>query len=90
MQSWAISTSGILANIISSKTCYTSERLSIDATYSLDNKFTINKAFPADKKTSPVRWLIVFCSVVSVSIFYIFLISFLYLIDEFKHEFEQE
>ena len=67
-----------------------SERLSIDATYSLDNKFTINKAFPADKKTSPVRWLIVFCSVVSVSIFYIFLTSFLYLIDEFKHEFEQE
>ena len=67
-----------------------SEKLSVDAKYSLDNKFTINKAFPADKKTSPVRWLVVFCSVVSVSIFYIFLTSFLYLIDEFKYESEQE
>ena len=32
----------------------------IDSEYDLTNKFVINKAYPADKKTYPVRWIIVF------------------------------
>ena len=45
---------------------FEAERVEVDTYYSLENKFTINRAYPADKKASPVRWLIVFCSVVAV------------------------
>jgi len=34
----------------------------IDSEYELTNKFVINKAYPADKKSYPVRWLVVFLS----------------------------
>ncbi len=40
----------------------------IDSEYDLTNKFVINKAYPADKKTYPVRWLIVFGFTFSISI----------------------
>ena len=32
----------------------------IDSEYELTNKFVINKAYPADKKSYPIRWLVVF------------------------------
>ena len=43
---------------------FESDRVSIDTNYTLENKFIINKAYPADKKSYPVRWLIVFSSLV--------------------------
>ena len=45
---------------------FEAERVEVDTYYSLDNKFIINKAYPADKKSSPIRWLIVFSSVIAV------------------------
>ena len=32
----------------------------IDSEYELTNKFVINRAYPADKKSYPIRWLVVF------------------------------
>ena len=40
----------------------------IDSEYDLTNKFVINKAYPADKKTYPVRWIIVFVFTFSIFI----------------------
>lgn len=37
----------------------------IDAEQNLSNKFIVSKAFPAEKKSYPVRWLIVVISVIS-------------------------
>ena len=45
------------------------DRVAIDTEYILENKFVINRAYPADKKSYPVRWLIVFSSVLSVLTF---------------------
>ena len=51
------------------------DRVSIDTNYSLENKFIINRAYPADKKSYPVRWLIVFSSLLSVMSFSIIILS---------------
>lgn len=44
----------------------------LDATTSLSRKFTISKAYPAEKKAYPVRWLIVVLSTLSAFLFAIF------------------
>jgi len=51
------------------------DRVSIDINYSLENKFVINKAYPADKKSYPVRWLVVLSSMLSTLIFTILILS---------------
>ena len=48
---------------------FEADRVLIDTNYSLENKFIINKAYPADKKSYPVRWLVVFSSLISVFVF---------------------
>ena len=52
-----------------SKIEFESDRVLIDTNYALENKFIINKAYPADKKSYPVRWLIVISSLISVFVF---------------------
>ncbi|MAQ47434.1 MAG: hypothetical protein CMD27_00955 [Flavobacteriales bacterium] len=59
---------------------FETERVEVDTYYSLENKFIINRAYPADKKASPVRWLIVFCSLISVLTLFIISIAFLDLV----------
>ena len=44
------------------------EEAKIDAETVLQHKFVVNNAFPAEKSTYPIRWLIVFVSIVSVLI----------------------
>ena len=56
---------------------FESDRVAIDTEYTLENKFVINRAYPADKKAYPVRWFIVFSSLVSVFIISILSISVL-------------
>jgi len=46
----------------------------VDATQSLPTKFVVNKAFPAEKKSYPVRWLIVVASTISAFIFAVLLL----------------
>lgn len=58
-----------------SKISFEADRVLIDTNYSLENKFIINKAYPADKKSYPVRWLVVFSSLISVFVFSIISIS---------------
>jgi capsular polysaccharide biosynthesis protein len=41
----------------------------VDAEQSLSQKFVVNKAFPAEKKTYPVRWLIVALSMMGAALF---------------------
>ena len=53
------------------------DRVSIDINYTLENKFVINKAYPADKKSYPVRWLVVLSSLLSVLTFTILILSIL-------------
>ena len=53
------------------------DRVSIDINYTLENKFVINKAYPADKKSYPVRWLIVLSALLSVLTFTILILSIL-------------
>ncbi len=36
--------------------------IDIDSEYELTNYFRINEAYPADKKSYPIRWLVVFCA----------------------------
>ena len=56
---------------------FEAERVEVDTYYSLDNKFIINRAYPADKKSSPIRWLIVFSSVIAVvTLFIISIVTF--------------
>ena len=50
------------------------EQAKVDATANLENKFIVNKAYPAEKKSYPIRWLIVFVSVVATELFAIILI----------------
>ena len=56
---------------------FESDRVAIDTEYTLENKFVINRAYPADKKAYPIRWLIVFSSLVSVFIISLLSISIL-------------
>ena len=58
-----------------SKIEFESDRVLIDTNYALENKFIINKAYPADKKSYPVRWLIVISSLISVFVFSIISLS---------------
>jgi len=58
-----------------SKIEFEADRVLIDTNYSLENKFIINKAYPADKKSYPVRWLVVFSALISVFVFSIISIS---------------
>ena len=54
------------------------EEAKIDANETLPHKFIVNKAFPAEKKSYPIRWLIVLVSVVSsflATIFFIVLLD---------------
>lgn len=44
------------------------EELQVDATQKMTHKFTVNKAWPAEKKAYPVRWLIVVVSTISTLI----------------------
>jgi uncharacterized protein involved in exopolysaccharide biosynthesis len=41
------------------------EEAKVDATRFVPHKFVVNKAFPAEKKSYPIRWLIVVVSVIS-------------------------
>jgi hypothetical protein len=45
------------------------EEAKVDATERLPNKFVVNVAKPAEKKSYPVRWLIVLVSTLSVFTF---------------------
>ena len=60
---------------------FESDRVAIDTEYTLENKFVINRAYPADKKAYPIRWFIVFSSLVTVFIMSILFISILEAID---------
>ncbi len=40
----------------------------VDAEADLPHKFVVNRAFPAEKKSYPIRWLIVFASMISTFI----------------------
>lgn len=51
------------------------EEAKVDAEQNLPDKFVVNSAFPAEKKSYPVRWLIVLSSTVSA-----FLLGILFLI----------
>ena len=44
----------------------TADRIRLEAEYTSNNTFVINRAVPADKKSYPIRWLIVFSSLISV------------------------
>ncbi|UTW63341.1 hypothetical protein KFE98_04055 [bacterium SCSIO 12741] len=44
------------------------EELKVDASQSVTHKFTVNKAWPAEKKAYPIRWLIVVISTLSTFI----------------------
>ena len=46
----------------------------IDSEYDLTNKFVINKAYPADKKSYPIRWLVVLVFTFSIFIVAIFIL----------------
>ncbi len=53
------------------------DRVSVDANYTLENKFIINKAYPSDKKSYPVRSVIVLSSLMSVLFLSILFLSIL-------------
>ena len=44
------------------------EELKVDASQTVTHKFTVNKAWPAEKKAYPIRWLIVVVSTLSTFI----------------------
>jgi uncharacterized protein involved in exopolysaccharide biosynthesis len=50
------------------------EQAKVDATANLENKFIVNRAYPAEKKSYPIRWLIVLVSVITAELFAIVLI----------------
>ena len=52
------------------------DKIMIDAEYTYNNKFVINRAYPADKKSYPIRWLVVVSSLLSVLFFTLLLIIF--------------
>ena len=54
-----------------------SDKIKVDAEYTYNNKFIISRALPADKKSYPVRWLVVFSSLISVVSFTVLLIIIL-------------
>ena len=48
--------------------------IQIDSDYELTNMFIINKAYPADKKSYPIRWLVVLVFTFSIFIVAIFIL----------------
>jgi uncharacterized protein involved in exopolysaccharide biosynthesis len=46
----------------------------VDAEQNITHKFVVNKAYPAEKKTTPVRWLIVVASTIAAFLLSVFLI----------------
>ena len=50
------------------------DRIKVDAEYTYNNKFVINRAYPADKKTYPIRWLVVLSSLISIVTFMLLII----------------
>ena len=46
----------------------------VDAEQNLPHKFIVNNAYPAEKKSSPIRWLIVVISTISTFILAIFIV----------------
>ena len=50
------------------------EELKVDATQNVTHKFTVNQAWPAEKKAYPIRWLIVVVSVISTFVFSVLVI----------------
>tara|TARA_B100001057_G_scaffold500120_1_gene613640 strand:- start:8069 stop:9082 length:1014 start_codon:yes stop_codon:yes gene_type:complete len=46
----------------------------IDFDYELTNMFIVNKAYPADKKSYPIRWLVVFLSTFSILVAFIIIL----------------
>lgn len=46
----------------------------VDATQNLPNKYVVNKAYAAEKKSYPIRWLIVVLSTLSTFLFSIFML----------------
>ena len=61
------------------KTSY--EKAKVDAENELPQTFVVDKAFPAEKKSYPVRWVICAAALVSCLIF---CIIFLLIIENFK------
>ncbi|MAQ32243.1 MAG: hypothetical protein CMD26_05905 [Flavobacteriales bacterium] len=53
------------------------DRVRVDANYILENKFIINKAYPSDKKSQPIRSVIVLGSLMSVLFLSILFLSIL-------------
>ncbi len=62
------------------------EQAKVDATANLENKFIVNKAYPAEKKSYPIRWLIVLVSVITSEIFAIILILIKDSIEQIKKQ----
>ena len=60
---------------------FEADRVAIDTKYNLDNKFIINRAYPSDKKSYPIRWLIVLSSILSILVFTISILSILEAMD---------
>ncbi|MGB0403704.1 MAG: hypothetical protein ACPGEG_06355 [Salibacteraceae bacterium] len=50
------------------------EELKVDATANVTHKFTVNRAWPSEKKAYPIRWLIVVVSVISTFVMAILVI----------------
>ena len=60
--------------------------IQIDSDYELTNMFIINKAYPADKKSYPIRWLVVFLSTFSILIASIIILRFIELYNIQKND----
>lgn len=60
------------------------EQIKVDAEKILENKFVVNKAYPAEKKSYPIRWLIVVVSTISSFLFSIVLIIIFQKIKELR------
>lgn len=50
------------------------EEVKVDAENNLQHKFVVNRAFSAEKKTYPIRWLIVFFSTIATVLIAMFII----------------
>ena len=61
------------------------EKLSIDASQNLSPKFVVNKAMKAEKKSYPIRWLIVLASVSLISFISIIILLIFERVREIKH-----
>ena len=58
------------------------EEAQVDATQDIPHKFVVDRAYPAEKKTYPIRWLIVVVS--TLSAFFVGIIAII-AIENYKH-----